>query len=1026
MSCNSDRLKLPIAERPKNPAGARQWRSLEELARSEEVPPWIANEFPSGAAAWSDPVSRRRFLTMMGASLALAGISGCSVEPAPEEEIVPYVHPPEFVVPGQPLFFATTMTIASDAVGLLVEDHMGRPTKIEGNPTHPASLGATGPMQQAAVLELYDPDRSQSVTYLGRERTWEAAAAAIRTAMRTTIGEDGRGLRILTPAVVSPTLAAQLAELLSRYPAARWCIHEPVDRAAASGAARRAFGRDVMAVPDLVSADVVLSLDCDFLGTSPGHLRHAHDFMSRRRVRSIEDAATMNRLYVAETVLSLTGAKADHRLAMRSDALRQLAESLAKRLGAYSGEGSSSSRYDNWLEAVASDLETHRGSSLVLAGQRQPESVHLLAHALNEKLGNVGKTIRYIEPIDARPEQEYTLADLVDDMQRGQVQLLLTLGVNPAYTAPADVPFAAAASKVPLRAHLGLYQDETARLSHWHLPQAHFLEAWSDARTFDGTASIVQPLIRPLYQGRSAHEVLAMLSEPTVTDGRQIVRRHWQQAWQTDGADDAFERRWKTALHDGVIADSASPAVDVRMGSDWQQAIAQAPLPAAKASDLELAFLPDPAVYDGRFANNAWLQELPKPATLLTWGNAAIVSPATARRLGLAQGSYVHGGQRGGYHMPLVELALGDRKLTAPLWIMAGYADHTVTLYLGGGRRFAGRVANDVGADAYHLRRSNTPWFASGLRLRGLEETAVVACTQAHHGMDDRAPVQSGTLEEFRRDPEFVAHRMHHPDYAAGEASQSLPVFYPPRDYSPPLKKWGMSIDLTSCIGCQACVVACQAENDMPVVGKEQVAFGREMHWLRVDRYLEGEAERPERFHFQPVPCMHCENAPCEYVCPVEATAHSAEGLNDMVYNRCVGTRFCSNNCPYKVRRFNFLAYADFDAGSRRLQFNPDVTVRSRGVMEKCTYCVQRIRQGEIAAETANRPLADGEILTACQAVCPTRAIVFGDMNDPASEVHREKQSPLDYALLEETNTRPRTTYLAELRNPNPQYEETG
>jgi molybdopterin-containing oxidoreductase family iron-sulfur binding subunit len=588
---------------------------------------------------------------------------------------------------------------------------------------------------------------------------------------------------------------------------------------------------------------------------------------------------------------------------------------------------------------------------------------------------------------------------------------------------------------VPLRVHLGIYQDETARQCHWHLPEAHYLEAWSDARTYDGTASIVQPLIEPLYQGRSAHELVALLADSAHVPGREIVRRYWRKRWNEQEAskDQDFETRWQTALHDGVIPDTKFAAASVSLADGWQRHLDEhggdGPEPpavpsAANGAPLELVFLADPTIYDGRFANNGWLQELPKPVTQLTWGNAAILSPTTAERLGLKMGSYAHGGEHGGYYMPVVKLQLDGREVKAPAWIMPGHADDTVTVYLGGGRQHAGRVAGtaeeQIGFDAYALRTSDRPWFAPGLKVTPTGETELVACTQQHHSMEGRDVVRASTLERYRQNPHAIAEEEEKERREISPRTDEPLTFYESFDYQAPKQKWGMSIDLTTCVGCNACIVACQAENNIPVVGKEQVSRGREMHWLRVDRYVEGPASEPVGFHFQPLPCMHCENAPCEYVCPVAATVHSAEGLNDMIYNRCVGTRFCSNNCPYKVRRFNFMAYADFKTESLRLQYNPDVTVRSRGVMEKCTYCVQRIRHAEIGSQTEGRAIVDGEVLTACQAACPTRAIVFGDMNDPQSQVKQCKDSPLDYGLLEDLNTLPRTTYLAALRNPNP------
>jgi molybdopterin-containing oxidoreductase family iron-sulfur binding subunit len=785
-----------------------------------------------------------------------------------------------------------------------------------------------------------------------------------------------------------------------------------------------AFGEPVNPVYDLRQADVVLSLDADFLQCSPGSLCYAADFMERRRVRTTEKDASkaqMNRLYVAETAVSCTGAKADHRLPLRPKEIEELVRAIATKLGIAAG-GQIAGPLEKWVAAVAKDLHAHRGRCLVLAGDRQPPLVHLLVHAINDHLGNVGKTVTYTSPIDARPDDRtQSLSELVQDMERGRVELLLILGGNPVYTAPVDLKFAEHLQKVPLRIHHSLYLDETSHQCHWHLPEAHYLEAWSDARAYDGTVSIAQPLIEPLYQGRSTHEVLALLTDLRETSGREIVRAHWRRRWELRHEAGHFEQYWQMALHDGVIPDTAFKSKEVKLKDGWQKHLRDASTSPRRSmgegthQDLDILFQADPTIYDGSWANNGWLQELPKPITKLTWGNAAVMSPATAERLGVGTGSYAHGGEHGGYDMPVVELQLDGRTVRAPVWIMPGHADRAVSVYLGHGRQHAGRIGGtveqNVGFNAYLLRTADRPWFAPGLRVVKTGDTELVACTQEHQLMENREPVRAAALAEYRKQPNIAAKR---------EEERTL---YESFDYSAPKHTWGMVIDLTTCVGCHACVVACQAENNIPVVGKEQVACGREMHWLRIDRYIGGTAERPTGFFFQPVPCMHCENAPCEYVCPVEATVHSAEGLNDMVYNRCVGTRFCSNNCPYKVRRFNFLFYADYQTPSRRLQYNPDVTVRSRGVMEKCSYCVQRIRRAEIDTQTEDRRLADGEVLTACQAACPVQAIVFGDMNDPKSKVKQWKASPLHYGLLADLNTNPRTTYLAALTNPNPEIE---
>ncbi len=1003
-------------------AGRRYWRSLEELSDTPEFRRLIEREFPSQLGVAFDPVTRRKFLTLMGASLALAGVGGCSVKPAPVSEIVPYVRSPENSVPGKPLFYATAMTLDGGAAGLLVETHEGRPTKIEGNPDHPASRGATGAQHQATVLELYDPDRSQSVRYLGQVRTWPDAAAAIRQMIEKQRDRRGSGLRVLTETVVSPTLQAQLETLLKQLPEAKWHVYEPINRDAAYQASKWAFGKTVLPRYDFTKAERVVAFDADFLDRGPGFLRYAADFMKRRRAPldgEVAGSHEMNQLYVVETAVSCTGAKADHRLAIRSRDIEPLARALAAELkieGVTGVDAALRDKHQKWLTALARELQSHTSRSLILAGDRQPAAVHLLVHTINDHLKNVGSTVDYTTPIEAQPEGRIeSLTKLTESLERGEVECLVILSANAALTAPADIPFAKAMEKAPLRIHLGLYEDETARLCHWHLPEAHFLEAWSDTRAYDGTASIVQPVIEPLHGGRSAHEVLALFTDLREVPGRDIVRDYWRRRWQQDKDSGEFEAGWQTAVHNGVISGTRVEANDVSLAGDWQSHLRSSSDTNAKTSsladgDLEIVFLPDPSLHDGRFANNGWLQELPKPITKLTWGNAAIMSPATAAKLGLDTGRYAHGGEHGGYHMPTVELRVGDKSVIAPVWIMPGHADETVTVYLGNGRKFAGLVGGtpeeQVGFDSYPLRTSKRPWFGGGLQIAATGKSALVTCTQAHHSMEEREPVRTISLETLKAEK-------------VGRQKSEPLTLYEPFDYSAPKNKWGMSIDLTSCVGCNACVVACQAENNIPVVGKDQVSRGREMHWIRVDRYMAGPAEHPAAFHFQPLPCMHCENAPCEYVCPVEATVHSSDGLNEMIYNRCVGTRFCSNNCPYKVRRFNFLFYADYSSPERRMQYNPEVTVRSRGVMEKCTYCVQRIRQAQIGAETEHRPLADGDVLTACQAACPTRAIVFGDMNDPKSQVKKLKDSSLNYSLLDELNTEPRTTYLAELRNPN-------
>lgn len=1027
--------------------GRKFWRSLEELSDLPEFQELMRQEFPQQADVWDQTLNRRKFLGLMGASLALAGLSSCSVRPAPQAEIAPYVKNPREIKPGAPLFFATTMPSSGGAVGLLVENHMGRPTKIEGNPTHPASLGATSIYHQASVLGLYDPDRSQTPTHLGKTRTRKEAMATLRFEFEKLKENQGAGLRILSEPILSPTIAAERERLLDEFPHAGWHVYEPVHRDTKCHAARMAFGEDVNTYYDLTKANVVLSLGSDFLSSGPGHLRYARDFVSRRRVRvSKENAssAKMNQLYVAETTVSPTGAKADHRLALSAQDMERLARKLATELGvldeAEADVGSLDDRLAHWISVVAHDLKQHRGRSVVIPGVEQSANVHLLAHAINQSLENVGegKPVIHTNPIHS-PSQDCTasLRGLVEDMKSGQVECLVILEANPAYTAPADLEFVQHMQNVPLRFHFGLYQDETARQCHWHVPLAHYLESWGDGRAFDGTTSLIQPLIEPLYGNLSLVEVARFLTTQVDTPGRQIVRDYWRNQWRDAEIEENFHSFWEIALHDGVIkgirerefapiTPSLKQAWQSNLKRDWEKSHSRT------FGDWEIVFQPDPSVYDGSFANNGWLQELPKPLTKLTWDNAALMSPASADRLGLGFGEYAHGGEHGGYDMPVIQLELDGRTVEAPVWIMPGHADNSITVWLGYGRTAAGRVGGErqqtVGFNAYRLRTMEHPWFAGGLKIQAAPRSALLACTQQHHLMEGRDIVRAETLETFQENPDFAIEPLKHQEHAETLRAEKPLTFYDKDEFESdlPLHKWGMAIDLTTCVGCNACIVGCQAENNIPVVGKEQVLMGREMHWLRVDRYISGTMHEPEEFYFQPVPCMHCENAPCEYVCPTEATVHSAEGLNDMIYNRCVGTRFCSNNCPYKVRRFNFLEYSEWDNPTRQMQYNPDVTVRSRGVMEKCTYCVQRIRHAEIGAQREGRPLLDNEVLTACQAACPTNAISFGDLNQKDTTVSKWKESPLNYGLLAHLNTQPRTTYLAALRNANKELEEKG
>jgi MoCo/4Fe-4S cofactor protein with predicted Tat translocation signal len=983
--------------------GKRFWQSLEELSETKQYREFLENEFPHDPEKDPQGLNRRDVLKLAAASAALAGLSACTK--LPTQKIVPYVKAPEEIVAGKPLFYATSMPLAGVASGLLVESHMGRPTKIEGNPEHPGSLGGTDVFAQAATLGMYDPDRSQTVVLEGRISSW----AAFLTAMgneKAAMSADGSGLRILTDTVTSPTLAAQIGAILKKLPAAKWHQYEPCGRDNSREGARLAFGKPVNTVYRLDQADVIVSLDADFVSSGPGHVRYAREFSSRRVIEGTN--AKLNRLYVVESMPTSTGAVADHRKPLRAGDIEAFARDVAAAAGvAGANSGAASSKIAaEWTRAVAKDLAAHRGTSLVIAGEEQPPAVHALAHAMNAALGNVGKTVYYTETLEANPVNEMeSLRDLVNDINASKVDLLLMLGCNnPVYDAPVDFDFGPALLKVKTRVHSGLYYDETAELCHWHVPAAHFLEAWGDARAFDGTVGVIQPLIQPLYDGHSAYEIVEVLAGDAGKSGHDIVRDYWKSV--RPEKDKAFDAYWERSLHDGVLAGTALPAISVALRGDIAQQVQNTP-----GEQLQIAFRPDPTIFDGRFANNGWLQELPKPNTKLTWDNAAMLSPATAQHLALADGDYV-------------KLQLAGHETKAGVVIVPGHADNCVTLHLGYGRRRAGNVGTGPGFNANFIRTSAAPWLASGLKIEKTGEKYYFAVTQHQYVIDQegqrvekegveaarRDLIRIATLEEFQRDPNFAKD-------SREEFTKGLTLYpgFKSEGYA-----WGLAVDLNKCVGCNACVVACQAENNIPVVGKEQVMKGRAMHWIRVDTYFRGGIDNPETY-YEPVLCMHCENAPCEVVCPVGATVHSPEGLNEMVYNRCVGTRYCSNNCPYKVRRFNFLLYSDYTTPSLFGARNPNVTVRSRGVMEKCTYCVQRINAAKITSEEQNRAVRDGEIITACQGACPAEAIIFGNINDPNSRVSQWKAQSRNYGLLDDLNTRPRTTYLARVLNPNPE-----
>ncbi|MBB5340601.1 TAT-variant-translocated molybdopterin oxidoreductase [Tunturiibacter gelidoferens] len=1016
--------------------GRRFWKNLDELADTPAFQELMQEEFPrqAGAGEWVDAVSRRGFLKVMGASLALAGLAGCTKQP--DEPIFPYIKQPEDLVLGKPMYFATAYPFPTGAIPVLVKSDSFRPIKVDGNPEHPMSRGKSDAFTQATLLDLYDPDRSQHVLHRGEVSSWGEFQQAFATAAKKTSG--GQGIYFLSETITSPTLAAQWKQVQAAYPQAKMVQWEPVNQDSSRAASKAAFGSYTDAQYKLEEADVILSLDADFLGgiAHPGFLPLASGYAERHRY---EEGKTMNRLYVVETMPTVTGFKAEHRLALKPSEIATFAQALATG----SAPQGATAEQQKFFAALSADLKSAGGKCVVIPGEQASPAVHAAAYALNSSLGAVGKTVIYTETVNPMPsEQVADLKSLVADMKAGKVQWLVMLGVNPIYSGPWDLGFRDAFANVPVTVQLASHVDETGAISNWHINKAHYLESWSDARAYDGTISIIQPMIDPMYGGKSAHDVLqALLADPQQS-AYDVVVANAKTYIKGD-----FATSWRKALHDGWVEGTAFTA---KAGGAGKSALASFPA-AAAPSGLEVSFRPDPSIYDGRFANVGWLQELPKQVTSLSWDNAAIMSINTLADLKLDESDPV-------------KISLNGREVVAPAMMIPGHPDGVITVHLGFGRGVeAGRVGQGVGFDAYQIRTTDGLLSVSGATAKKVPGTYDLCITKVHniehrgsfaqhdlekplsdkdgvyslagHEAEERSIIRYATLDEVKKNPNF-AHE--------GGASGTLidKVGYSPQGEKVPhdnsffpdnwnyekqdpstLKiqnAWGMAIDLNSCIGCNACIVSCYAENNIPVIGREQVKVGRNMQWLRIDTYFEGDLHAPKA-HFQPMACQHCENAGCEQVCPVGATVHTPEGLNTMVYNRCVGTRYCSNNCPYKVRKFNFLLYSDYDTESLKFMRNPDVSVRSRGVMEKCSYCVQRIEAAKITADKENREIRDGEIVTACQQACPTSAITFGNINDKASKVAKMKAEERDYQVLADLNFRPRTTYTAGVINPHPE-----
>ena len=988
-STNSEfvQISVPLKQR----AGKQYWRSLDELADTKEFRQWVSKEFPGGVEIL-DGASRRNVLKIMAASFGLAGLAACR---RPVEHVLPASRAIEDFIPGQAYYYTTAFQHAGEVMGLIVETHDGRPTKIEGNPQHPYSLGASSVHAQASLLSLYDPDRSQKVVKDGNESSWDDFSRFVQSDFIPKLGQ-GEGLRFLSGTILSPSYRALKASVLKAYPQAKWIEYDPFAPENALEGANIAFGQPLTARYAFDQARVVLALDSDFLGVDAGTPLPIKLWTKNRHLTGESD--DLNRLYSVESRHSLTGMNADHRLRLRSSEIAGFASDLHAALGATGGAGGTG-KNAKWIDAVAKDLKANQGQSIVIAGPSQPPAVHALVFAINQSLGNLGKTVSFTKPVfELENSGVAGLQSLVGDISGGQVRQLVILGGNPAYTAPYDLHLGDAIRKVPLSIFAGADPNETWQLVRWAVPEAHYLECWGDAVSPDGTAAVQQPMILPLYDGKSQPELVAALTGYQDKSGYDIVANYWKKQFGEDAP-----KIWEKSLHDGIIAGPKLEPVKVSFDSAKVTEAAAALSPQGPTG-LEVVFYPDYWMYDGSWANNGWLQELPEPVTKLVWDNAALMSYTTMKRLALTDGQ-------------IVNLKRGSFIVEMPVAVQPGHADESVTILLGYGREHCGRVGKSVGYNGFPLRTSAAYNIATDLTLDVTDRREQLVSTQSQDAMEGRRPVVEGTLVELKKNPKLVEELVESP-----ETMGLYPQMVWDKGY-----QWGMSIDLTACIGCHACTIACQAENNIPIVGKDQVARGRHMHWIRVDRYYTGTIEDAEAVT-QPIPCMQCENAPCENVCPVDATIHSPEGLNEQVYNRCVGTRYCLNNCPYKVRRFNFLNWHRDITEVEKMVFNPDVTVRMRGVMEKCTYCIQRIQETKIRAKLEGHrrngppvPIKDGDIQTACQQTCPADAIVFGNIMDPDSRVSQHKKNERNYLLLAELDTRPRTSFLAKIRNTNPE-----
>ncbi len=1000
------------------------WRSLDQLNGGSGALSPAKQEFTENASLLTDPVTRRNFMKIMGASLALAGVAGCSIR-KPFQKVFPYASAPEHYVPGKSVYYATAMSVGNEAIGLLVESHDGRPTKIEGNPAHPSSFGAIKAIHQASVLQLYDPDRLQTILHNGVEASLSQFEEWIKEDAAYYSENKGEGLVILTETIPSPTYHRLLTLFQEKYPKSHIFNYDPINNDTQLQGVYEATGQYLTPDYQLNNADIIVALDSDFLGVDPNSIAYTKAFSKRRVPEAVEG---MNRLYAFESHHTSTGSMADHRIRMKTSDIEPMLWALAEKLsqcglalpsdiaalvknGAKRGKGLIS---DKQVDLIATDLLSHRGRSAVIAGPKQPKTVHSLVYILNQALGNHGKTIQlhpsYIHSPIKPGSTVSSMLELSQLIRAKRVRTLLILGGDPVYTAPADSQFADLIKSVDQSVYISLFKNATGLSSNWTIPAMHYLETWSDITSINGTVAVGQPLLSPIYDTSVSNIEFLGHWLGLSKDAHTLV----QETWKTEVID--FDEKWKKWLHGGILRGPQKGAPSSAyhnsgLTRSLEEAFSRKPAPG-----LELSFYPDAKVLDGRFINNGWLAELPDPVTKLTWDNAALISPKTATKYGVKSGD-------------MVVLSIENRTITLPAFIEPGHADDSVSLFLGYGQKHAGRIGQDMGFDVYPLRTSAEMSMASGCILKATGDFYKLATTQEHGSMEGRPLYREGDIEEYEHHPEFAKEM---------EEVASQTALFKERDYKEGYQ-WGLSIDLSRCTGCNACMIACQSENNIPIVGKKQVLMGREMHWIRLDRYYEGPPEDAKLVK-QPVTCLQCENAPCEPVCPVAATVHSNDGLNDMAYNRCVGTRYCANNCPAKVRRFNFLDFHAtnpqsikndrhhlFDlfrvpATTVQEQFNPNVTVRMRGVMEKCTYCIQRINEGRNRANNENRLLYDGEVKTACMQTCPADAIVFGNILDPKSEVAKQRASGRQYEILGTLFLKARTTYMAAIKNPNPKW----